>query len=108
MAYTAAVTLTDRKPRPIGDGLYILRGTVNVTSYNSTQAEITDITKYFRDTGGPVVILDGASDEGYLVAWDTTAKAVKSWDHLDSSVGETADDTDIGAVAFIAYGKSAS
>ena len=103
MAYTAAVTLTDRKPVPIGNGLHILRGSVDVTSYNSTRAEITGITKYFRDT--PTVLLGGSTDNGYLAAWETSS--VKSWDHLDTGVGETANDTDIGAVPFMAIGLAA-
>lgn len=102
MAYTATVTVTNRKPEPVGNGLYALRGSIDVTSYNSTRVAITDVTKYFRDT--PTVILGGASDNGYLVAWVGTS--VKSWDHLDTGVGETADDADIGAVPFVAFGQA--
>ena len=104
-AYASTVTLLDRKPTPIGNGLSMLRGTVDVTNYNSTRVAITDITKYFRDTDGPHVMLGGASDNGYMVAWETSS--VKAWDHLDTGVGEVADDTDIGAVTFVATGVSA-
>lgn len=102
-AYASTVTLTDRKPKPLGNGLAMLRGTVDVTNYNSTRVAITDITKYFRDT--PTVLLGGTLDNGYLGAWVGTS--VKCWDHLDTGVGELADDVDAGAVPFVAIGVSA-
>jgi len=77
-AYSATVTLVDRvanKLSPAGVGF--VRGTIDVTNYNTTLAEISDITGLFR--GDPTVVLGGISDNGYLVAWDPTGKAVKAW-----------------------------
>lgn len=77
-AYAATVTLPDIRAKKLAaTGLGILRGTINVTNYNQTLAEITALTGYFRSA--PTVILGGLSSLGYSVAWDTTSKSVKAW-----------------------------
>lgn len=78
MAYTAAVTLKTPKVSKLSDrGLALLTGSVAVSVYDATKVEITAITGRFK--GAPVVILGGVSSNGYLVAWDATAKAIKAW-----------------------------
>lgn len=76
-AYAATVTSPMRKPIKIGSDLVCYRGAVNVTNYNPTLAEITGITGKFKDD--PTVLLGGVTDEGYLVTWDESAKAVKAF-----------------------------
>lgn len=77
-AYAAAVTLPDLVAKKVAStGLGILRGSVNVTNYNQTLAEITDITGRFRSA--PTVILENVSSNGYLVRWDTAAKSIKAY-----------------------------
>lgn len=77
-AYAATVTAPDNVAKKLAaTGLGILRGTVNLSNYNSTLAEITGITGKFRSA--PTVLLGGASSNGYIVAWDTTGKAVKAF-----------------------------
>ena len=77
-AYAATVTLPDLKAKKIAaTGLGMLRGTVDLTNYNATRAEITGITGKFRSD--PTVLLGGLSSNGYLVAWDVTDKAIKAW-----------------------------
>ena len=76
-AYAATVTTTERTNR-LGRGVGLLRGKVDVTNYNQTGAEITGITNQFHG-GDPTVILDSLSDNGYLVRWNHTDKAVHAF-----------------------------
>lgn len=107
-AYAATVTLTDTTSHRLIPGLRIVMGTVDVTNYNTTLAEITDITKHFRDA--PTVLLGGISDNGFLVAWNSSSKAVKAWyptiaqsqasvTELDSTGGGDIEVTDLDAAA---------
>lgn len=81
-AYAATVVHTERTHR-IGLGMGILRGTVDLTNYNQTGAEITDITNQFK-VSDPTVILDSVSDNGYLCRWNHVDKAVHAF-YPDSS-----------------------
>ena len=77
-AYAATVTVPDVVAKKIAaTGLGILRGSVALSNYNSTLAEITGITNMFRSA--PTVVAGGCSSNGYIVAWDTTSKAFKAW-----------------------------
>lgn len=77
-AYAATVTAPDLVAKKLAStGLGILRGSVDVTNYNQTRAEITGITNRFRSA--PNVILGGVSSNGYLVAWDSATKSIKAW-----------------------------
>ena len=72
-----AVTITKDNPRVerISKNYGFIIGKADITNYNTTGAEITDITKYFEDNTTPIrVINDGISDNGYLVRWNTTDK----------------------------------
>lgn len=72
-AYAATVALLDcRNAVPIAPGYGFIKGTCAISNYNTTGAEITNITKYFRKQ--PTVITDGFSSNGYLVRWNTTDK----------------------------------
>lgn len=110
MAYTASVTLDLPKAERIGRRLGMITGTVNITEYNTTLVEITDITKHFEDTTiGITVNADGATDEGYVLSWSATDKALKAWqgDYSTSTDGpltEVSNGTDVGAAKFIAVG----
>lgn len=77
-AYAQTTTLPDLKAKKIAaTGLGILRGSIALSNYNSTLAEITEITGKFRSA--PTVLLGAVSSLGYLVAWDTTSKAIKAF-----------------------------
>lgn len=52
--------------------LAILTGQTDLTNYNQTGAEITDLTKHFKSVLR--VICDGLSANGYIIRWDTTDK----------------------------------
>lgn len=55
--------------------LAILYGTIDVTNYNTTLAEITGITSRFRGT--PRVMLGGISTLGFMGTWIAASKSVK-------------------------------
>lgn len=116
-AYAATVTIAGEHSQRLVPGMRIVRGTVDVTNYNTTGAETTNITKHFKG-GAPTVILGGVSDNGFLVAWDTTDKCVHAWyptiasdqtptaDIVAAAGTEVASDVDVGAVPFVAFGPS--
>lgn len=106
-AYAATVTLDNRKPEDFGTGLTLVTGTLDVTNYNSTLVEITDITSRFRNIYQ--VVLNSVSDNGFAGVWDTTGKAVKcfyfDYDGVaDGAAIEAADDTDAGSFPFVVIG----
>lgn len=106
-AYAATVTSTLRKPIKIGSSMGIYHGQVNLTNYNSTLAEITDITGKFQSD--PVVLIDGISESGFGCHWDPTAKSIKAFNFdqnnaADGPAIQVANDTDVGLVYFTAFG----
>lgn len=113
-AYAATVVKIPNVAEKIGLGMTVLFGTIDVTNYNQTVAEITDITNFFRGT--PVVMVDGISDNGYLTNWDVTDEGVKAWyptnasdqtptvDIAAAAAVEVANDVDVGKVSFLAIG----
>lgn len=115
-AYAATVTLSVPKTAKLGDAQGVLHGSVDITNYNQTLAEVTGITGYFR--GAPTVICDGISDAGYLIRWDATSKSFKAFYPTDASdqtptadivaapATQVASDVDVGAVNFIAFGRA--
>jgi len=106
-AYAASMTLSQPKARPLTPGIGYMFGTMDVTNYNSTLAEIVDgngngLNDFFRSA--PKVFLSSCSDLGYTGIWDATGKTVKCWDQLDAAPGELANDVDAGSFDFIAIG----
>ena len=109
-AYAATVTSPLRKPMKIGNDTIVYYGTVDITNYNTTLAEITGITGKFRD-GAPIVVLSGMTDNNYGVTWISASKSIKAFEDnenatylADQAFGEVATDVDVGAVGFIAIG----
>ncbi len=112
--YAAAVTSPMRKPQKVSESLYVYRGQVNLTNYNTTVAEITGITGKFRDD--PTVVMSGVSESGYLCHWDPTDKGIKAFyptnvsdqtptaDIVAAGGLEVANDVDVGLVYFVAFG----
>jgi hypothetical protein len=109
-AYAATVVSPLRKPLKLfakDPGVEIYYGTVDITNYNTTSAEITAITGKFRSA--PVVIVSGVSDNGYGCRWDATDKSIHAYTYdydagADGAAIEASNDTDIGVVHFIAVG----
>jgi len=108
-AYASSATIkspTIEKLMVFGS-LAMVRGLVTVSNYNSTLAEVTAITKFFKDN--PLVILGGVSSIGYIGHWVDASKSIKCWnfnyDAADGPAQEAANDTNIGVFPFIAIGR---
>lgn len=107
-AYAATVSIDQRRPAPLTlERDAIVTGTIDVTNYNTTLAELTTITGFFRSLKR--VVITGVSDNGYAGRWDATAKAVKCYyaDYdagADGALIQGVNDLDCGVFEFIAYG----
>ena len=78
MAIYAATVVKTERPHRLGIGMGLLRGTIDLTNYNQTAIQITDITNQFKGND-PTVILDSLSDNGFLCRWNHTDKAVHAF-----------------------------
>lgn len=76
-AYACTITKIYPRAFKVFKPLKFMVGKADITNYNSTKVKVTDITNQF-DTLLAVVV-DGVSDNGYLVKWDATAKAFKAF-----------------------------
>lgn len=101
-AYASSVAISDPVPQLSANSqMKMIRGVLTVSNYNSTLAEITGITKYFKGT--PTVILGGAFSGGNHVGfWVAASKSVKA--HVTTTGAEVANDVNMGTVPFIAFG----
>jgi len=112
MAYTASVTLDTPTAKKIGRRLRVLTGQCNITSYDTTGVEITDITKYFRSIKS--VVPDGVSSNGYVIKWDRADKCfhayypTKSHNHVSIQVDATATAADQTAFVGLLDGTGAA
>ncbi len=85
MAYTVDVTLDGESAAGTKvrsrfrqrQGMAILTGKCNITSYHQTLAEITEITKQFRTI--LQVAADPVSDNGHMFRWNRTSKAFEAY-----------------------------
>ncbi len=108
MAYTATVTVDFPQPKQLprfGEG--VISGTVTISEYNSTLAEITGITKYFKRIHGVAPM--GVTTSGYPLNWDNSEKAFKAFKgdysaSIDGPLVEASDGTNLGSVKFLAFG----
>lgn len=100
-AYTHATKMS--RPIKIGDSLVIKGGQVTLSNYNSTNAEITQITKAFQTSGIIAVVPEGPTTLGYFVTW--TGTSFKAWRALTAAAStEAPNDTNIGVFNYIAIG----
>ena len=78
-AYAETTTSTLKRALKVdavqGMGMFI--GKCDITNYNTTVAEITDITGKFVNL--MQVIVTGISDNGYLVRWDASDNGFKAY-----------------------------
>lgn len=94
-----------------------LYGIIDVTNYNSTTTEETDITKYFKDSSksgyetGIVSLICAPTDNGYFYTFDPSTGKFKAWQlnyaqttAADGPMIELSDDVDAGAAFFQALG----
>jgi len=113
--YAATVTSTMKRAVKIDNvvGIGIFAGECNVTNYNTTLAEITDISKKFKTI---LTVVAGVSDNGHLLEWVDASKAFKAVtptnvsdqtptaDIVAAGAAEAATDVDVGSAHFIAIG----
>lgn len=114
-AYAATVTNDDKDFHRVGVGLGIMRGSVDLTNYNTTLAELTGITGFFKEK--PTVIIDGVSDNGYLGHWVKATGAIKCYyptiasdqtptaDIVAAAGSQVVNDVDVGVFNFVAFGR---
>lgn len=75
-AYAATVVEDLQRVERISRTVGIMVGTCNLTNYNTTLAEITDITRWFLAVNRIFAVLtDAVSDEGYCFRWNRTTGA---------------------------------
>ena len=106
MAYVQTTTVDFKgDAERISQNFGIVTGKTDITTYNTTGVEITEITSLFKNA--PRVIADGFSDNLYGIRWDTTDKcfhAFSTGTSADGPFNEEADGTDVGEVNWIAMG----
>lgn len=104
-AYTATVTSKMKRAAKIdaitGFGMFV--GRVNLTNYNTTLAELSEITGKFRDV---LVVIAGTAEGGDWLEWIDASGSFKA--HVSDSVTgiteEVTTDVDVGEFDFIAIG----
>lgn len=98
VAYASTITSTMKRAvkidHVIGFGMYV--GKADITNYNQTLAEITAISKKFRNL--MEVICSAISDNGYLLRWDATGKAFKAYYPINTIAAHTHDLLYIGGI----------
>ena len=105
MAYVETTTIDYKTAERISQNLAVVMGKTDLTTYNTTGVEITDITKYFKTLKR--VIADGFSDNLYGVRWNTTDKCFHAFaaEGTDSEPFlEVANGVDVGEINWIAIG----
>lgn len=70
--YASTTTLDIPRVERLFRNLAVVPGKCDITNYNQVGAEITALTKKFKNIIR--VICDGFSDNGFLVRWDVTDK----------------------------------
>ncbi len=110
-AYTATVSINEKSSIPVmGSGpIRILTGTITLSNYNSTLAEITGITKFFKRPANVALFAGPVSSNGYHVSWVAASKAIKAWkgdysESVDGPVVECGNDVNVGTIIFVAIG----
>jgi len=77
-AYASAVTLHTPKAERISRNLGMIAGNIDITNYNSTTTEETDITRYFKNSSqvglekGILSLSVTSSEKGYVLGFDKT------------------------------------
>ena len=66
-AYAVTTVLDFPRAKRVSKGLFMISGYIDITNYNTTPVEITDITSKFRTVLS--VICTSMSGNGYLAKW---------------------------------------
>lgn len=74
------VTLDFLTPARLGNtGMGMICGTVNVSSYDTADPEVTDITGKFLSAISLRVCPNGLSSNGYMIVWNPTSKSFQAY-----------------------------
>lgn len=78
-AYAATVTSLMTKAVKLDNvvGIYLYSGTVDITNYNQTLAEITAISGKFSSIIS--VLTEPVTESGYLLRWNSSSKAFEAY-----------------------------
>ena len=115
-AYTSTVTLAHNKAERISRSWALIPGTIDITGYNATTTEETDITKHFKayTVGGATVkcflIMESTTDNGYTLEFNHSSGKFKAYREAGTGSGartEASTDDDVGASQFLAVGMVA-
>ncbi len=106
MAYVATVTLNPPTCERISKNYGIVQGIVDISTYNTTLVEITDITKHFKTI---LSVVAAIGDSGWMLEWIAVSGAFKAWEPANADVGdgplqECSNADDISIAKFIAIG----
>lgn len=106
-AYAATVTLDFPHSQRIGNSaIGVMSGSCDLTNYNTTQSELTAITRKFR-SGGILRVIGEVSSNGYVIKWNGTSLAFEAYrvDQVDDPLEEAPDDTAVGTFGFVIIGQ---
>jgi len=94
-AYASAVTLYGRGVQRVSRDFGILAGKIDITNYNSTTTEETNITRYFKPSGqaglekGIISLQIVSSENGYILGFNRTTGKFKAYRTQASSHSHT-------------------
>lgn len=103
--YASTVTVDHPRAERISRNLGMIIGKCDITTYSTTGAEITAITKYFKTIKR--VTSDGVTDNAYAVRWNTTDKCFHCFTAPATSAAAALTELssgDAGELNFIAIG----
>jgi hypothetical protein len=114
-AYASTVTNTSNGIERISRNLGVLTGTIDITNYNATTTEETNITRYFKPSAqsglekGILFLSTTSSEKGIVLGFNKTTGKFKAYyadyDALaDGALIEVATDVDCGTFDFVAVG----
>lgn len=103
--YAATVTSKMRRAVKVDQvtGIGMFTGRCDLTNYNTTLAEITAISKKFKDV---LTVIAGTAEGGNWIEWDHTSNSFKAYvsNNTTGVTEEVATDVDVGEFDFVAYG----
>lgn len=93
-AYASSVTLYTPNTQRISRNLGVLMGSIDITNYNSTTTEETDITDKFLASGqtgldkGILALQITSSEKGYVLQFDPTTGKFKAYEPGSNAIGD--------------------
>lgn len=95
-AYASSVTVQTNGAERISRNLGIIIGKIDITNYNSTTTEETNITRYFKASGqtglekGILSLQITSSENGYVLGFNKSTGKFKAYRTGSSAIGTAA------------------